>query len=128
MATARDDFLLRQLGLVAEALRRLRARLGGGASAEEVMPAIRAAEGELLGTRTPLLRSLDAATAASLLGSTEAVGLWVELLRLEAQAHRAAGDERAAQAVEHRAMRLEQVLAAEHRSGPPSPGAPRDGQ
>ena len=124
MATARDDYLLRQLSLVAEALRRLRARLGGGASAEEVMPAIRLAEGELLGPRMQLLRALDAATAARLLGSAEALGLWVELLRLEAQAHRAAGHEVAARAVEGRAMQLEQVLAAERRPGQPSSGAP----
>lgn len=114
MATARDDYLLRQLALVAEALRRLRARLGGGASAEEVMPALRAAEGELLGARAPLLRALDPATAAGLLGSPEAVRLWSELLRLEAEAHRQAGAVAAAEAATARAAALERTV-----SGPP---------
>lgn len=111
MATARDDFLLRQLALVAEALRRLRAQLGGGASAEEVMPALRAAEGELLGARAPLLRALDPTSAASLLGSPETVRLWSELLRLESEVHRQAGAVTAAEVSAARAAALERAVS-----------------
>ena len=108
MPSARDDYLLRLLHQVAEMLRQLRARLGGGAAAAELLPAIRAAEGELLGPRAALLRSLDARTAAHLVGGSEAAQLWAELLRLEAAVLRQDGDEERARQAEARAAALEQ--------------------
>ena len=92
---------------VAAAIARLRARLGGGATSEELLPEIRAAEGELLGPRGQLLRSVDAGTAAHLLGSPEAVRVWVDLLRLEADVLRTNGDIEAAQLIEARVLQLE---------------------
>ncbi|HEU4629914.1 MAG TPA: hypothetical protein VFS08_09205 [Gemmatimonadaceae bacterium] len=106
MPSARDDFFVRTIREVAEAVRRIRARLGGGASADEVVPEIQAAEGMLLGGRGALLRVLDARSAAQLLGDPDAARLWVELLRLEAEAHRRGGREAAAQALEARAAEL----------------------
>lgn len=107
MPAARDDYLLRMISQIAAAVARLRARLGGGATADELIPEIRAAEGELLGPRAQLLRSVDAATAAQLLGTPEAVRVWTELLRLEANVLRASGDEAAAEHVEARVLQLE---------------------
>lgn len=109
MPSARDDFFLRTIREVAEAVRRIRARLGGGASADDVLPEIQTTESTLLGGRGALLRVLDARSAAQLLGH-EAARLWVELLRLEAEAHRRGGREEAARAVEARAAELARQL------------------
>ena len=66
MSVAREDYIQRQIGLLAEAIRRLRGMLGGEASPEVVIAEIRAAEAELLGTKAPVVRILDSATAARL--------------------------------------------------------------
>lgn len=110
MPSARDDYLLRMISQVAAAVARLRARLGGGATAEEIIPEIRAAERELLGSRGELLRSVDAATAAQLLGTPEAVRLWSALLRLEADALSAGGDAARAEPIAMRASQLDQAV------------------
>lgn len=106
MSVAREDYIQRQIGLLAEAVRRLRGMLGGGASPEIVIAEIRAAEAELLGTKAPVVRVLDSATAARLLNSPEAVRLWSELLRLEADAYRQAGSATRAEAIDTRAAEL----------------------
>jgi hypothetical protein len=107
MPGAREDYLLRMLTQVAAVLRRVRERLAGGESAAELLPALRDAEGELLGGRASLLKALDARTAAQLLSDPETVLTWVALLRLEAAVHRRAGDEAAAARAESRAAALE---------------------
>ena len=94
---------------VAAAVARLRARLGGGATTEELLPEIRSAESELLGPRGQLLRAVDAGTAAQLLGSPEAVRVWMDLMRLEADVLRSNGDVDAAEAIEARIRQLEGV-------------------
>lgn len=96
----------------AAALARLRARLGGGATADEIIPEIRATEGDLLGPRGALLRSVDAKTAAHLLGTPEAVRVWVDLLRLEAEALSAGGRQAQAELIAARASQLEQAIAS----------------
>jgi hypothetical protein len=109
MPSARDDFLLRQLTQVAAMMRRLREKLAGGASATEIIPEIRAAEGELFGSRAQLLRALDATSAARIIGSQDSVKLWVDLLRLEADAQRQGGNESAANIIATRAEQLERI-------------------
>ena len=110
MSIAREDYIQRQIGLLAEALRRLRAMLGGGASSEEVIEGIRAAEGELLGSKASVVRVLDSATAARLVNSPEAVRGWIQLLGVEAEAHRQAGALDRAHAVEVRAEQLRHAI------------------
>jgi hypothetical protein len=97
---------------VAAAIARLRARLAGGAIADEVIPEIRTIEGELLGPRGALLRSVDAKTAAQLLGTPEAVRQWVDLLRLEAEVLNASGEVAKAEAIAARAAALEREIAS----------------
>ena len=97
---------------VAAAIARLRARLGGGATADEIIPEIRTTEGELLGPRGALLRSVDAKTAAQLLGTPDAVRLWVDLLRLEAEVLNASGALAKAEAIAARATALEREIAS----------------
>jgi hypothetical protein len=111
MPGAREDYLLRMLAQVAAVLRRVRERLAGGESAPELLSALRDAEGELLGGRASLLKALDARTAAQLLADPERVRTWAELLRLEAELHRRAGDEAAAAKAESRAAALENSRA-----------------
>ena len=88
MPSAREDYLLRMLQQAAEAIRRVRERLAGGAPATELLPEIRAAEGELLGPQAELLRRLDARTAGERLGDARRARLWADLLRAEADVHR----------------------------------------
>jgi hypothetical protein len=106
MPSARDDFLLRQLTQVAAMMRRLREKLAGGASATEIIPEIRTAEGELFGPRAQLLRALDATSAARIIASSDTLKLWAELLRLESDAQRQAGNEAAANSIAGRAEQL----------------------
>jgi hypothetical protein len=105
--SARDDYLLRMISQIAAAVARLRARLSGGATADELIPEIRSAERELLGPRGELLRAVDPATAAQLLGTSEAVRVWVDLLRLEAEVLRANGNVAGAEAIDRRATQLD---------------------
>lgn len=116
MPSARDDFFLRTIREVAETVRRIRARLDGGDPPEAVLPEIRAAEGTLLAGRGALLRVLDARSAAQSL-DPDAARIWVELLRLEADAHRRGGREDAARMVDARAAELARQL-------PPEPDTP----
>lgn len=85
------DFILRLIAAAAAAVGRLRSRLAGGGSPDEIVRDARAAQGELLGKDAQLLRMLDPASAAHALGDPARLKEWVELLRIEADAHRAAG-------------------------------------
>jgi hypothetical protein len=110
MPSSREDYLLRILTQVGEAVSRLRTRLDDGATTGEMIPAIRSAEGDLLREQADLLRALDPATAARILGSRRQLQLWIDLLRLEAEVYRNGGHPSAATALETRASQLEQQL------------------
>jgi hypothetical protein len=100
------DYLLRLINQASIALARLRERLLGGTTPDEIIAAARAAQGELLGKDAAMLRLLDPASAAHVLGDKELLAMWAELLRLEADAHRKARRIDAAQALEGRAQAL----------------------
>lgn len=85
------DYLLRLIAAVAATVARLRERLAGGAAPAEIVAEVRAAQGELLGKDAALLRAVDPASAARMLGRAERLTAWVDLLRIEADALRAAG-------------------------------------
>ncbi len=91
MPAAREDYLLRMIQQAAAALRRLRERLTGGDSAEDVVTDTQAAIGQLLGARGELFERLDPRSAAQLLGDPERVRLWADLLAVRADALAAAG-------------------------------------
>ena len=97
------DYLLRMIAMAAATVARLRGRLtgGGGGSAAEVVQSVRAAQAELLGRDGALLRMLDPASAAQMLGP-ERIPAWADLLQLEADALRADGKSAEADAVEAR--------------------------
>ena len=125
MGSQRQDYLLRMLTLAAAAARRLRERLAGGAPAAEITREAHAAQNDLLGADAAVLRALDPATAARLLGDARRAALWGELQLVEADAHRQLGNAERADALEQRARAL---LRA---SGPPArpaaePGAGAD--
>lgn len=100
------DYLLRMIAIAAAAVARLRERLRGGAQPDEVIQAARAAQGELLGKDATLLRALDPASAAHALGDKDRLAAWAELLRVEAEAARAAGRAAEADALMQRAEQL----------------------
>jgi hypothetical protein len=106
MSSQREDYLIRLLTQAAAALRRLRERLAGGAAAGEIVREAEAAEGELLGRDAVMLRALDPATAAGLLGDPRRAALWGELLLVEATAQRQLGQAERAAALEARAKVL----------------------
>ena len=115
MPSAREDYLLRMLQQAAEAIRRVRERLAGGAPATELVPEIRAAEAELLGPQAELLRRLDARTAAELLVDARRMRLWADLLRAEADVHASAGRPEAGSSLVRRAEVLGQAAEARER-------------
>jgi len=106
MPAARDDYLLRLITQAAAALRRLREKLEGGASASEVAHQAGAAIGELLGPQRALLERLDTASAAQIVGNADTVRAWSSLIELQADAEDALGHSAASQRLRSRARSL----------------------
>lgn len=106
MASARDDYLLRLIQEAAAALRRLRTRLGGGESAEEVSRDADAAIETLLGPQRATLERLDAWSAANLLGDADRVMVWSDLVALQADLREVSGDPTGSAALRQRADAL----------------------
>jgi hypothetical protein len=79
----REDFILRQLKAVAAMLARV-VGLRVSGLVEEARVELENAYTELLGSRGELIRHVDEATAARLLGSREAVVAFADLLTQEA--------------------------------------------
>jgi hypothetical protein len=100
------DYILRMIAAAAAAVARLRERLIGGAQPDEIIKDVRAAQVELLGKDAGLLRALDAASAAHVVGDKERLAAWADLLRLEAEALRKAGRADDAAALDQRADAL----------------------
>ena len=106
MPAARDDYLLRLIQQAAAALRNLRTRLGGGASAEEITREADEAIGTLLGPQRATLERLDAWSAANLLGDADRVIAWSDLVALQADLREASGDTEGSAALRKRAEGL----------------------
>lgn len=86
MPAARDDYIMRMIQQAAEAIRRLRSRLGNGDSAEDVLRDADTAIGTLLGPQRAMLDRLDAWSAANLIGDRDRLAVWIDLLRLKSDA------------------------------------------
>jgi len=100
------DYILRMIAAAAAALGRLRQRIAAGAPAAEIVQAARDAQGELLGKDVALLRAVDPASAAQMLGDDQRLTVWVDLLRVEADALREAGRAAEANAIAQQADHL----------------------
>lgn len=111
MSSQREDYLLRLIRQVAEALRRLREALTAEAAPVEIERDAAAAISELLGPRHGLLSSLDPVSAASLIADPRRVELWASLIRVQGAARRRLGDEDGAQALDRRADALERAVS-----------------
>jgi hypothetical protein len=96
------DYIMRMIAAAAAAVAALRKRLVGGESAKDIIDAARAAQGDLLGKDVVLLRATDAVTAAMMTGP-ERLSAWADLLDVEADALRAAGQVAEANATTQRA-------------------------
>lgn len=107
MLRSERDYMLRMIAAAAAMVARLRERLaGGGVAADQVVQDARAAQEELLGRDAGLLRALDPASAAQLIADAAFVQAWADLMRVEADALRAAGRADDAAAVDARIQRL----------------------
>ena len=106
MPTQRQDYLLRLVAQAAAALRRLRERLVGGDAPAEIVEEARAAQRELLGKDVSLLRALEPATAAGLVGDRRRIALGAELVRVEGAALRREARDAEGAALEARADAL----------------------
>jgi hypothetical protein len=111
-SSEQQDHILRLIQQAAEALRRLRGRLGGGDAPEVVRQDAAAAIGALLGAEGFLLTRLDAESAARLAGDAARVSVWADLLDVDAEAAAAAGDAAAARASRARAASLRAAASA----------------
>jgi hypothetical protein len=81
---AKDDYLLRQVQLVIEAIANALTK----ASAGDLVRAkqdVAAASNQLLGGRAALLDRLDAATAAQLINDPDVIGGYAEVARAQAE-------------------------------------------
>lgn len=101
------DYILRLLEQAAAALRRLRELLGGAtAPPVEIVEEARAAQAALFGNSWPLLQQVDVPTATSLIRDPRQLAIWGDLLRVEAEASRALGDDDRAARLETRAAEI----------------------
>jgi hypothetical protein len=100
------DYLLRMIAVAAAAVARLRKLLMEGGNAAQIAREARSEQDKLLGRDANLLNALDAASAASFMANKEVLAEWVELIRVEAEALRAAGMDAEADARESRANDL----------------------
>lgn len=123
MPSAREDYLIRMIQQLGEVLRRLRQRLTGQVDprdAAEVDGQAGAAIATLLGPQAPLLQQLDPASAVRIVGDADRVGLWIALLRVQADARRAdtrrTDRDETADRLAARASALEQAAAQTVRS------------
>ncbi len=78
-----EDFLMRQVRMMAEIIARITGLRRGG-RAPEAAAELERAYGELLGPQTDLVRRFDPATAATLVGEPERVLVLARLCREEA--------------------------------------------
>ena len=106
MPAARDDYLLRMIMQAAAAMRRLREKLMGGESADEVVRDAGAAIGTLLGPQRSLLERLDPASASGIVGNPDTVRAWSSLLLLQSEAEALRGNEAEAARLAARARAL----------------------
>jgi hypothetical protein len=92
-----EDFLLRVIQQMGQALARIREMLlGGTSSGAAVRVEIAATSAALLGRDSAMLERLDAESAVRLIASPARVALWVQLLDAEAESwDREGGSERA---------------------------------
>lgn len=96
-------------------MRRLRERVKDGALPDQIMRDAGAAIGELLGPQRSLMEMLDAKSASALAGDYERMELWVQLIRMQADAARASNDVARAEKLSARADALDAA-----RPAPPS--------
>lgn len=111
MPIQQKDFILRLMEQLAAELRELRATVldEGAAAAPRVVEQAVAAQAELLGEAEPVLRSVDAATAASLIADTRRLRLWAELMSVEADGRELAGDRDASENLMRRSAALLEI-------------------
>lgn len=109
MPSAREDYLIRLIQQMAALARRLRERLLGASEADAVAVEKEAGDAiaELLGPQVGLLTALDPRSAVQLAGGAERVAAWVALVRVQAEARRARGDDAQAARLDDRAAALE---------------------
>lgn len=99
-----EDYLVRLIRQAFDVLRRLRARLmDDPLAADAVARGAREAQAELLGPLFGAMVMVDPDTAVGLMRERERLEAWVELMRLEADALRVAGDDAGSTVVARRA-------------------------
>lgn len=104
------DYILRMIAVAAAAVARLRKLLTDGVNAAEIAREARSEQEKLLGKDANLLNALDAASAASFMANRETLGVWAELIRVEADALREAGESEEADVRERRAEALARIF------------------
>ena len=105
------DYLLRMIAAAAAAVARLRSRILEGDTAGVVSEA-RLAQRELLGRDAGVLLMLDPRSAAQMLRGDPRMAAWLDLLRVEADALRAAGQDQEADAVDSRLAAMKTIQSA----------------
>lgn len=105
------DYILRLIESIAAVVRRLREQLMGGAAPEVIIEGSRTAQGELFGQTWSIVQRVDVNTVLALIQDTRQLALYAELLRLEADARRAASDVAGAEQLDVRAATIEAKVA-----------------
>lgn len=113
MSREQQDYLMRQIERFMAVLLRLRSQLAEDqASALAVADEARGAQGELLGPLAGLAAKLGPESVVKLTRDRREAELWRDLLELEAEARRAAGDVARADAIAARAEAARRAIEA----------------
>lgn len=112
MSREQQDYLMRQIERFMAVLLRLRSQLAEDqASALAVADAARGAQGELLGPLAAMAGKLEPASVVALTRDRREADLWRDLIVLEAEALRAAGETARADEVAARADAVTRAIA-----------------
>lgn len=106
MLRSERDYIMRMIALAAAAVARLREKLAAGARPADIVGEVRSAQSQLLGKDLAIYRALDGASAAQLIGDKETARAWADLLKLEADALRADGEDAEADRLDTVVVRL----------------------
>lgn len=105
-SSEKRDYILRMIAQVRRLAEAVIGKVRGGEDAAEALAQARASVRELLGPMADVAQRLDSASAAQMVNDPDILSAWAHVTAAESEAHRAAGDAAAADALARRALEL----------------------
>lgn len=107
-SSEKRDYILRMIAQIRQMVDALTGRVRNGEDTAELLAQARESLAGLLGPMADVVQRLDSASAAQMVNDPGILSAWAQVTAAEADAHRAAGDAAAADALARRALELAQ--------------------